>query len=312
MSQKSVSNPSYRNHSVIHECHCGIDAPLMTAWTDSNPGRRFFGCGMYKVQGFKKCSNFVWLDEEMNPRAKEVIGNLLHNLNEEKQRVKESMFSQLRRYHEAIPPSTSAPATKQQQQQQVITNSEGTTISSPNVSTAISLPTFNSPSSVPSQLSSIPTIPLECSENSKQDEEKYDVSREKEPQDSDLSSSDFVEVQTLPLSVHPTTFMDACAQDSNAWTKTPLSQAHMQPLDFQREGRFFSPRDSWIPPSIEIDKTLLTPAVVPDPSRDHSLSPSTSSIPHGFPLNENLGAKVHFGSKSSDARPKWKATKPYG
>ncbi|CAI8595996.1 unnamed protein product [Vicia faba] len=94
MSQKSVSNPSYRNRSVIHECHCGIDAPLMTAWTDSNPGRRFFGCGMYKVQGFKKCSNFVWLDEEMNPRAKEVIGNLLHNLNEEKQRVKESMVKE--------------------------------------------------------------------------------------------------------------------------------------------------------------------------------------------------------------------------
>lgn len=30
----------------------------------------------------------------MNPRAKEVIGNLLHNLNEEKQRVKESMVKE--------------------------------------------------------------------------------------------------------------------------------------------------------------------------------------------------------------------------
>ncbi|XP_058773526.1 uncharacterized protein LOC131647679 [Vicia villosa] len=91
MSQKTVSSASYKNRSVRNECYCGIDAPLMTSWTDSNPGRRFFGCGMYKIQGFKKCSNFVWLDEEMNPRAKEVISSLLQNLNEEKQRVKDSI-----------------------------------------------------------------------------------------------------------------------------------------------------------------------------------------------------------------------------
>ncbi|XP_058779432.1 uncharacterized protein LOC131653335 [Vicia villosa] len=91
MSQKSVSNGSFRNRAFRNECHCGLDAPLMTAWTDSNPGRRFYGCGMYKIQGFKKCSNFVWLDEEMNPRSKEVISSLLKNLNDEKQRSKDSI-----------------------------------------------------------------------------------------------------------------------------------------------------------------------------------------------------------------------------
>ncbi|XP_058742591.1 uncharacterized protein LOC131615106 [Vicia villosa] len=91
MSQKTVSSVSYRNHSLRNECYCGINAPLMTVWTDSNPGRCFFGCGMYKIQGFKKCSQFVWWDEEMNPRAKEMISTLLQNLNEEKQRVKDSI-----------------------------------------------------------------------------------------------------------------------------------------------------------------------------------------------------------------------------
>ncbi|XP_058784700.1 uncharacterized protein LOC131659541 [Vicia villosa] len=91
MSQNFVSFDSYKSHRMRQECHCGLDAPLMTVWTDTNPGRRFFGCGMYKVQGFKKCSNFVWLDEEMNPRAKEVISSLMQKLNEEKQRVKDSV-----------------------------------------------------------------------------------------------------------------------------------------------------------------------------------------------------------------------------
>lgn len=40
------------------------------------------------MQGYKECSHFIWFDEEMNPRAKEVILSLLHNLNDEKQKVK--------------------------------------------------------------------------------------------------------------------------------------------------------------------------------------------------------------------------------
>ncbi|CAL5193368.1 unnamed protein product [Lathyrus oleraceus] len=91
MYEKSVSKSSYINRSLRYECHCGMDAPLMIAWTDANLGRCFYGCGMYKMQGYKKCSNFVRLDEEMNPRTKEVISSLLHNLNYEKLKVKDSI-----------------------------------------------------------------------------------------------------------------------------------------------------------------------------------------------------------------------------
>ncbi|RZB47415.1 hypothetical protein D0Y65_051162 [Glycine soja] len=31
-------------------CLCNVDAPLVTSWTEDNPGRRFYGCGLYKVE----------------------------------------------------------------------------------------------------------------------------------------------------------------------------------------------------------------------------------------------------------------------
>lgn len=40
------------------------------------------------MQGYKKCSHFIWLDEEMNPKENEVISSLLQNLNDKKQKVK--------------------------------------------------------------------------------------------------------------------------------------------------------------------------------------------------------------------------------
>ncbi|CAL5193526.1 unnamed protein product [Lathyrus oleraceus] len=89
MSQHSSFSYGSRSSSRSrYVCKCGLDAPLMTTWTNANPDRRFHGCEMYKVQGFKKCSHFVWLDEEMNPREKEVISALLKNINEEKATVK--------------------------------------------------------------------------------------------------------------------------------------------------------------------------------------------------------------------------------
>ncbi|CAL5198568.1 unnamed protein product [Lathyrus oleraceus] len=89
MSQHSgFSHGSRSSSRSRYVCKCGLDAPLMKAWTNANPGRRFYGCGMYKVQGFKKCSHLVWFDEEMNPRAKELISALLMNINEEKATVK--------------------------------------------------------------------------------------------------------------------------------------------------------------------------------------------------------------------------------
>ncbi|KAI5393592.1 hypothetical protein KIW84_060643 [Lathyrus oleraceus] len=62
-------------------CKCDLDTPLMAAWADANSDRRFYECEMYKIQGFKKCNHFVWLDGETNPRAKELISALLKNIN---------------------------------------------------------------------------------------------------------------------------------------------------------------------------------------------------------------------------------------
>ncbi|XP_058784024.1 uncharacterized protein At4g04775-like [Vicia villosa] len=76
MSRYSEASSRTKSPSVHGECRCGLDAPLMTSWTDSNPGRRFYGCGMYKIQGYKRCNHFVWYDEEMGPRAKEMISTL--------------------------------------------------------------------------------------------------------------------------------------------------------------------------------------------------------------------------------------------
>lgn len=49
MFEKLVLKSSYRNRSLRYECHCGIDASLMTTWTDANPGCHCYGCGIYKV-----------------------------------------------------------------------------------------------------------------------------------------------------------------------------------------------------------------------------------------------------------------------
>ena len=31
-------------------CLCNVEAPLVISWTEDNPGRRFYGCGLYKVR----------------------------------------------------------------------------------------------------------------------------------------------------------------------------------------------------------------------------------------------------------------------
>ncbi|XP_058750014.1 uncharacterized protein At4g04775-like [Vicia villosa] len=57
-------------------CWCGLESPLMTSWTYENPGRRFNGCGNYKVMKKKQCNYFQWYDEDMSGRAKDVIRSL--------------------------------------------------------------------------------------------------------------------------------------------------------------------------------------------------------------------------------------------
>lgn len=31
-------------------CDCGFEAPAVTSWTGENPGRKFYGCGLFKVR----------------------------------------------------------------------------------------------------------------------------------------------------------------------------------------------------------------------------------------------------------------------
>jgi hypothetical protein len=56
-------------------CYCGVDSPLVTAWTDENPGRRFYGCGRYFQR--RKCKFFRWFDPEVPDRQKKIIRGLL-------------------------------------------------------------------------------------------------------------------------------------------------------------------------------------------------------------------------------------------
>ncbi|KAK4272908.1 hypothetical protein QN277_021400 [Acacia crassicarpa] len=71
-------------------CYYGMVARLYTSWTAQNLGRRFFGCRNYQpVQG-RGCGFFKWHDEEMGRRAKEMINELLgqmENVNDENVRL---------------------------------------------------------------------------------------------------------------------------------------------------------------------------------------------------------------------------------
>ncbi|XP_028770055.1 uncharacterized protein LOC114727520 [Neltuma alba] len=59
-------------------CHCGALAPRWTAWSEKNPGRRFYGCRKYNQGG--GCGYFSWHDNEMGQRSIEVISELLSHI----------------------------------------------------------------------------------------------------------------------------------------------------------------------------------------------------------------------------------------
>ncbi|XP_057426309.1 uncharacterized protein LOC130719715 [Lotus japonicus] len=72
-------------------CDCGFEAPAVTSWTGENPGRKFYGCGLFKIHGKRVCRFFVWYDEyhglgkydksdEENAREKKIIGSLLRKI----------------------------------------------------------------------------------------------------------------------------------------------------------------------------------------------------------------------------------------
>ncbi|KAI8571748.1 hypothetical protein RHMOL_Rhmol01G0142800 [Rhododendron molle] len=70
MSNARSSTPEHFN--VL--CGCGLRAPLRTALTEPNVGRRFLGCVNYK--GDNPCKFFDWVDPPTCERGKE-FGNLI-------------------------------------------------------------------------------------------------------------------------------------------------------------------------------------------------------------------------------------------
>ncbi|RZC02594.1 hypothetical protein D0Y65_017635 [Glycine soja] len=46
--EKSSSSYTIEARSRVF-CLCNVEAPLVTSWTEDNPGRRFYGCGQYKI-----------------------------------------------------------------------------------------------------------------------------------------------------------------------------------------------------------------------------------------------------------------------
>ncbi|KAL3615316.1 hypothetical protein CASFOL_040977 [Castilleja foliolosa] len=72
-------------------CFCGLRAPMWTAWTDDNPGRRFIGCPNYKDSS-SNCKFFSWVDPEISEGSKKsVLANRLRSeismLKEERKRL---------------------------------------------------------------------------------------------------------------------------------------------------------------------------------------------------------------------------------
>ncbi|KAH7833732.1 hypothetical protein Vadar_009201 [Vaccinium darrowii] len=67
-------------------CECNVRAPLRTALTKENVGRRFLGCGNYQGEGGKKCNFFDWFDPETCKRGKE-FGNWIVKKNQDLQNI---------------------------------------------------------------------------------------------------------------------------------------------------------------------------------------------------------------------------------
>ncbi|KAG8380805.1 hypothetical protein BUALT_Bualt06G0054700 [Buddleja alternifolia] len=63
---------------VNNICYCMRLAKLKCSWTDSNSGRRFYGCELNQNSG--GCEFFEWFDPPTCNRSKNVIPGLLRNM----------------------------------------------------------------------------------------------------------------------------------------------------------------------------------------------------------------------------------------
>ncbi|KAH1213807.1 hypothetical protein GmHk_14G041692 [Glycine max] len=75
-----------------------FEAPLVTSWTEENPGRRFYGCCLYKDTGRRGCNFFQWHDPVGNNRQKKIIVGLMKEVDELKLREKDlqTMISEMK------------------------------------------------------------------------------------------------------------------------------------------------------------------------------------------------------------------------
>lgn len=65
MTQSSSSSTiDYKNENLV-ACNCNRRTNVIQAWTDENPGRRFYTCKGRKVSnGYERCDFFRWYDVE--------------------------------------------------------------------------------------------------------------------------------------------------------------------------------------------------------------------------------------------------------
>ncbi|KAB1212885.1 hypothetical protein CJ030_MR5G010185 [Morella rubra] len=70
---KHVSSSNLKISRAIDAkvCSCGLKALLKSSWTNSNPGRRFFGCENFDGNS-RHCNYFCWFDHPTYPRGMEV------------------------------------------------------------------------------------------------------------------------------------------------------------------------------------------------------------------------------------------------
>ncbi|KAL6505388.1 hypothetical protein OROGR_025205 [Orobanche gracilis] len=76
-------------------CDCGVKAPVVTSWTGVNPGRKFYGCGLFKV--VVRGRFFIWYDvyhgqvnnercDDENASSMKVVGCLLKKIEDMKKK----------------------------------------------------------------------------------------------------------------------------------------------------------------------------------------------------------------------------------
>ncbi|KHN05805.1 hypothetical protein glysoja_038719, partial [Glycine soja] len=63
-------------------CLCNVEVSLVTSWTENNPGRHFYGCGLYKVTSRKMCNYFECHNPVVNSRQKRIIVALMKKVDE--------------------------------------------------------------------------------------------------------------------------------------------------------------------------------------------------------------------------------------